>query len=114
MNIDDYKKDFNLFFNNLYTMDLLLNKDNDITIYNDAILNRICYRHFTVVFHEDTMKLQIDAFDNKKVIKLIHQFSYGIIIEGYSLLFYYFTIENISYDNIKQLKELILEIYKFL
>ena len=113
--MNDHVTDLILFFNNnLYTMDLLLNKSNRKPMYyKSSSRERIEYKSFIVDLFKNNIYLKFSTYDDKKIIDVIRDFDYEVLTTelAYTTV-YFFTIKNISYNEINKLKELILEIYK--
>ena len=113
-------QDMYVFFkNNLYTLDLLLNKEIDEPIYfaffNNAFLN---YNNILIYFYEEYIQINILNLNNEIINNLqnLKYFSYLNNIEPTKLIIYSNKIEinYIGYKDINKLKELILETYKYL
>ena len=120
----DYFKDLDSLFNNLYNMDLLLNKEDKKNVkYEEHLENNLLldYGKFTIYFYDNHMDLRINhlnksIYDNLYFLNDSYNFSILFIPEGTEDIFDYFRIicYFISYKDIEQLKEFILKTYEYL
>ena len=118
-NIYDYFKDLDSLFNNFYILDLLINKNSNFeSIYLIPDVITLKYNNFTINFYDTNMNIYINLLNQKIIDKLklkSFDFSYFIKKDDFFIYDNIYKIEGygISYDNIEQIKELILEIYNW-
>ena len=109
-----YMDDFYSFFiNNCYIMDLLTNESVKKPHYYTKNYNEISYRSFLILFNVEYIKL-IFYFSNSDLIDKIKRInknnSFYKIFEEASTEVYRFIVFT-PYENITELKELILKLY---